>query len=85
VTGAERVAQVKTEWCLFCWADPGKACDAPSGKHFARYLRAYRRYVISRDAMIAVCLVIPRISYGQVVPDAAVPGSKNPARAGPAA
>jgi len=81
VTGAERVALVKTEWCLFCWADPGKACDAPAGQHFARYLRGYRRHVISRDTMIAVCLAIPQISHGQVVPDAAVPDSRDPAHA----
>ncbi|HEX4061834.1 MAG TPA: hypothetical protein VHY58_12525 [Streptosporangiaceae bacterium] len=61
---------------------PGASCTALDGQHFARYLRAYRRQVISRDAMIAACLAVPQISYGQVVPDAAVPDSTSPAPAG---
>lgn len=82
MTGPESITLARTVWCAFCWADPGASCTALDGQHFARYLRAYRRQVISRDAMIAACLAVPQISYGQVVPDAAVPDSTSPAPAG---
>jgi hypothetical protein len=82
MTGPESITAARTVWCAFCWADPGASCAALDGQHFARYLRAYRRQVITRDTMIAVCLAVPQISYGQVVPDAAVPGSTGPVLAG---
>jgi hypothetical protein len=82
MTGPESITLVRTVWCAFCWADPGASCTTLGGQHFARYLRAYRRQVISRNAMIAACLAVPQISYGQVVPDAAVRDSTGPAPAG---
>jgi hypothetical protein len=82
MTGPESMMGARTVWCAFCWAGPGASCAALGGQHFVRYLRAYRRQVISRDAMIAVCLAVPQISYGQVVPDAAVPDSTGPAPTG---
>jgi hypothetical protein len=74
VTGSHPATLARTVWCVFCWAGPGKACHSPEGQHFARYLRAYRRGVIGKDTMIAVCLAIPRISNGQAVPDTPAPG-----------
>jgi hypothetical protein len=74
-SGGQGAALARTVWCVFCWAGPGKTCHAPEGQHFARYLRAYRRGVISKDAIIAVCLAIPQISSGQIVPDMPTPGS----------
>jgi hypothetical protein len=82
MTGPGSITHARTVWCAFCWADPGAPCHALDGQHFARYLRAYRRQVISRDTMIAACLAVPQISYGQVVPDAAVADSTGPAPAG---
>jgi hypothetical protein len=82
MTGRDSVTHARTVWCAFCWADPGTACTALDGQHFARYLRAYRRKVISRDAMIAVCLAVPQISYGRVVPDAAMRDSTDSAPPG---
>jgi hypothetical protein len=82
MTGPESITLARTVWCAFCWAGPGAPCTALDGQHFARYLRAYRRQVISRDAMIAACLAVPQISYGQVVPDAAVSDSTSPTPAG---
>jgi hypothetical protein len=78
VSGAERAALARMVWCGFCWADPGTACGA-EGQHFARYLRAYRRGLISADAIVAVCLAIPVISHGQLVAD--MPATGGTARA----
>jgi hypothetical protein len=72
---SQRAALARTVWCVFCWAGPGKTCHTPGGQHFARYLRAYRREMIGKDTMIAVCLATPRISNGQIVPDTPAPGS----------
>jgi hypothetical protein len=69
VTGPQHAALAGRVWCGFCWADPGAPCRTDGGLHFARYLRAYRRGLISADAIIAVCLAIPAVSHGQVVPE----------------
>ena len=52
--------------CGFCWAPPGTACAA-EGQHLARYLRAYRRGLISRELMTAECLLLPAASAGEFV------------------
>lgn len=68
MTSAERTALALLVWCGFCWAAPGAAC-AEDGQHLARYLRAYRRGLIDRDAVTAICQAMPGISAGQVVAD----------------
>lgn len=55
--------------CGFCWAPPGTAC-AKEGQHLARYLRVYRRGLISRELMSAACLLLPVSSAGQIVTQA---------------
>lgn len=52
---------------------PGTGC-APEGQHLARYLRAYRRGLISRELMTSVCLLLPAASAGQLVTEVAGPG-----------
>lgn len=52
--------------CGFCWAPPGTAC-AEQGQHLARYLRAYRKGLISRELMTSACLLLPAASAGQLV------------------
>jgi hypothetical protein len=71
VTGAERAALALLVWCGFCWAAPGTACT-DGGQHLARYLRAYRRGVIDRDAMTAACRAVPQVSAGHIVADGLV-------------
>jgi hypothetical protein len=73
VTGPERAALALLVWCGFCWAAPGTAC-AEEGQHLARYLRAYRRGLIGKDVVTAICWALPRVSAGQVVADVAAPG-----------
>jgi hypothetical protein len=59
--------------CGFCWAEPNKACTS-KGQHCERYLRAYRRGLISREVMRAVCATLGPVSAGKLVLDTAVPG-----------
>ena len=72
MTGAEEAAVALLVPCGFCWAVPGTACGQ-DGLHLARYLRAYRRGLISREALKAICEVSPQVSAGQVVVEAATP------------
>jgi hypothetical protein len=72
VTGTERAALAVMVWCGFCWAAPGTPCDE-EGQHLARYLRAYRRGLIGRDVITAVCRPLPVASAGQLVADATAP------------
>jgi len=65
--------------CGFCWAEPDKAC-ADQGQHFERYLRAYRRGLISREAMQAVCATLGPVSAGKLVLDTHVPVGGQPGR-----
>jgi hypothetical protein len=66
MTGAERTALALMVSCGFCWAAPGTAC-AVDGQHLARYLRAYRRGLIGRADLTAVCESLPQISAGQLI------------------
>jgi hypothetical protein len=65
--------------CGFCWAEHNKACTS-EGQHLERYLRAYRRGLISREAMQAVCATLGPISPGKLVPDKHVPVGGQPVR-----
>jgi hypothetical protein len=56
-------------WCGFCWAPPGTPCGE-DGQHLARYLRAYRRGLISRDDLAVICQALRHLSAGQIVTDA---------------
>jgi hypothetical protein len=71
VSDADRAALALRVWCGFCWVAPGTAC-ASQGQHLARYLRAYRRGLISREDVAAVCRSLPVVSAGQVITDPAV-------------
>jgi hypothetical protein len=63
--------------CGFCWAEPNNACTR-EGQHFERYLRAYRRGLISREAMRAVCATLGPLSPGKLVPDTHAPAAGQP-------
>jgi hypothetical protein len=66
MTGAERTALALRVSCGFCWAAPGTACT-DRGQHLARYLRAYRRGLIGRSDLAAICENLPQVSAGQLV------------------
>jgi hypothetical protein len=66
VTGAERAAAALMATCGFCWARPGVACDE-AGLHLARYLRAYRRGLLSREDLALICEALPHVSAGHIV------------------
>lgn len=66
MTGEERVAVALMVSCGFCWAVPGTPCGS-DGQHLARYLRAYRRGLLGRDEMAAICADAPRISAGLMI------------------
>jgi hypothetical protein len=66
VSGADLALLALRVPCGFCWAPPATAC-APEGHHLARYLRAYRRGLISRELMTSACLLLPAASAGQLV------------------
>lgn len=68
MTGAELTGLVLRVPCGFCRAPPGTAC-ARQGQHLARYLRAYRRGLISRELMASAWLLVPAASAGQLVTD----------------
>jgi len=72
MTSPGRAALALMAWCGFCWAPPGIACTG-HGQHLARYLRAYRRGLINREAMTAVCRTLPMASVGQLVTDIDAP------------
>jgi len=66
VTSVELAVLALRVPCGFCWAPPGTTC-AEEGQHLARYLRAYRRGLISREMMTSACLLLPAASAGQLV------------------
>jgi hypothetical protein len=55
--------------CGFCWAEPGTPCT-DTGQHYARYLRIYRRGVLTAAGMTAVSKAAPYLTAGTIVPDA---------------
>jgi hypothetical protein len=73
VSGAELAALALRVPCGFCWAPPGTAC-APEGQHLARYLRAYRKGLITREMMTSACLLLPAASAGQLITQVTGPG-----------
>jgi hypothetical protein len=70
MTGAERTAAALMISCGFCWAGPRTACSG-GGQHLARYLKAYRRGLLSRDELTAICADLPHVSAGLVVAEVA--------------
>jgi hypothetical protein len=68
MTNAERAAVALLVSCGFCWAVPGTACG-PEGLHLARYVRCYRRGLLSREALAGICQPVPQASAGHVVTD----------------
>jgi hypothetical protein len=72
MTGGEPAALALLVWCEFCWAAPSTACG-DDGQHLTRYLRAYRRGLIGRDHLAAICRALPHLSAGQVVTDVTAP------------
>ena len=66
MTGAERAAAALMVSCGFCWARPGAVCGA-EGLHLARFVRAYRRGLISQEELAAICGPLVNVSAGQVV------------------
>jgi hypothetical protein len=70
VTGADRAAVALMVSCGFCWARPGSVCEV-EGLHLARFVRAYRRGLISREELAAVCGPLAHVSAGQVVAEVA--------------
>jgi len=72
VTGAEHAAVALMVSCGFCWARPGGACGQ-EGLHLARYLRAYRRGLISQEELAVICAPLAHVSAGQVVAHVAAP------------
>jgi hypothetical protein len=66
VTGAERAAVALMVSCGFCWARPGAVCEH-QGLHLARYVRAYRRGLISQQELAVICGPLAHVSAGQVV------------------
>jgi hypothetical protein len=69
VTGAERAAAALMATCGFCWARPGVACDE-AGLHLARYVRSYRRGLLSREDLATICEALPHVSGGHIVAEA---------------
>jgi hypothetical protein len=80
VSSAELAALALRVPCGFCWTPPGTACAA-EGQHLARYLRAYRRGLISRELMTSACQLLPAASAGQLVTE--VTGLGGGSAAGP--
>jgi hypothetical protein len=66
VTDAERAAAALMVSCGFCWAVPGTACGQ-DGLHLARYVRGYRRGLISQEELAVVCGPLKHVSAGQIV------------------
>jgi hypothetical protein len=69
MTEAERAAAALLVSCGFCWARPGAACGQ-DGLHLARFVRAYRRGLISQKELAAICEALPQVSAGHVVAEA---------------
>jgi hypothetical protein len=66
VTGAERAAVALMVPCGFCWATPNTTCGQ-EGLHLARYVRAYRRGLLSHKELAAICEALAQVSAGHVV------------------
>jgi hypothetical protein len=66
VTGEDRAALALMATCGFCWARPGAACGE-DGLHLARYVRAYRRGLLSKEDLAVICEVLAQVSAGYVV------------------
>ena len=66
MTGAERAAMALMATCGFCWARPGMPCGE-EGLHLARYVRAYRRGLLSQKDLAGVCETLAQVSAGYVV------------------
>lgn len=66
MTGAERAAAALIVSCGFCWARPGSACGE-EGWRLARFVRAYRRGLISQEELALICGPLAHVSAGQVV------------------
>lgn len=64
--GAQRAAVALMVSCGFCWARPGSVCGA-EGLHLARYVRAYRRGLISQEELAVICRPLAHASAGQLV------------------
>jgi hypothetical protein len=69
VTGAERAAVALMVSCGFCWARPNTTCGE-QGLHLARYVRAYRRGLLSHKELAATCEALAQVSGGHVVSEA---------------
>jgi len=66
VTSAESAAVALMVSCGFCWAKPNTTCDQ-EGLHLARYVRAYRRGLLSQKELAAICEALAQVSAGHVV------------------
>jgi hypothetical protein len=66
VTAGERAASALMVSCGFCWARPGAACGE-DGLHLARYVRAYRRGLVSHEDLAVICAALSHVSGGHVV------------------
>jgi hypothetical protein len=66
MTGAERTAVALMISCGFCWAVPRTPCGG-NGQHLARYIRAYRRGLLGRDELTAICSDLPHVNAGLVI------------------
>jgi hypothetical protein len=66
VTAAERAGVALMVPCGFCWATPNTTCGE-QGLHLARYVRAYRRGLLSHKELAAICEALAQVSAGHVV------------------
>ena len=57
--------------CGQCWQQPGPPCTA-SGDHLARYLRAERRGLITREDLAAVLAGLDVIAAHVIIPGGAL-------------
>lgn len=55
-----------------CWRSPGTPCD-PRGSHLARWQRAYRRGLVTRDELAAVVETLTVIDGRVIVEDSVSP------------
>ncbi len=77
MSAAEIAALAVRVPCGFCWAPPGTPCGE-DGLHLARYLRAYRRGLVSRKVITSACLDLPAVSAGQLVAEITGPAFGGP-------
>ena len=57
--------------CPLCWQRPGRPCtvSGPPGDHLARYQRAERRGLITRDELAAVVATLGVIAEHVIIRD----------------